>query len=71
MPLKKGKSNKVISENIEEILHKYKRTGKIGNSRPPNMKAAQKQAAAIAYSHAGRSRKGGGGRRPSKHRKHK
>lgn len=40
MPLKKGKSDKVISENIAEL----RRSG-----RPAN------QAAAIAYSKAGRS----------------
>lgn len=50
MPLKKGKSKKVISSNIEELLHEYKKEGKIGTSRPKSMKKAQKQAAAIAYS---------------------
>lgn len=42
MPLKKGSSKKVISENIRELRH---------SGRP------QKQAIAIAYSHAGKSRK--------------
>lgn len=41
MPLKKGKSDKVVSENIKELMH----TG-----RP------QKQAVAIALKKAGRSK---------------
>lgn len=57
MPLKRGKSNKVVGENIAEMTRKYKRTGKIGTSKPGSMKAAQAQAAAIAYSKAGRSKK--------------
>lgn len=57
MPLKSGKSKKVIGENIAEMTRKYKATGKIGTSKPKSMRAAQKQAAAIAYSKAGRSRK--------------
>lgn len=42
MPLKKGSSKKVISENIRREMH-------AGRS--------QKQAIAIAYAHAGKSRK--------------
>jgi ABC-type sulfate/molybdate transport systems ATPase subunit len=52
MPLKKGKSKKVISSNIEELLHNYKEDGTIGTSHPKSMKQAQKQAVAIAYSKA-------------------
>ena len=50
MPLKKGKSKKVINANIEELLHNYKEDGSIGTSHPKSMKKAQKQAVAIAYS---------------------
>jgi hypothetical protein len=32
MPLKKGKSKKVINSNIEELLHSYKEDGTIGTS---------------------------------------
>lgn len=42
MPLKKGKSNKIVSENVKELI----------NSGRPN-----KQAIAIALSEAGRSKK--------------
>lgn len=56
MPLKKGSSQKTISKNIEEIMRSYKKTGKIGSSKPKSSKAAREQAAAIAYSSAGKSR---------------
>jgi hypothetical protein len=49
MPLMKGKGRKTISSNIKELLHSYKTTGKIGNSRPASMAKAKAQAAAIAY----------------------
>jgi hypothetical protein len=42
----------VISSNIEELLHNYKKDGTIGTSHPKSMKLAQKQAVAIAYSKA-------------------
>jgi len=52
MPLKKGKSKKVISDNIKEIMHSYHKKGMIGTSTPATNKKAQKQAIAIAFSMA-------------------
>jgi hypothetical protein len=57
MPLEKGSSKKTISKNIEKEMKKYKKTGKIGTSKPANKKKATKQAAAIAYSKAGKGKK--------------
>lgn len=52
MPLKKGKSKETISKNIKSEMEKFKKTGKIGTSKPKNKKKAQKQATAIALSKA-------------------
>jgi hypothetical protein len=57
MPLKKGSSQKTISSNIGEIVRDYKQDGMIGTSKPKSKAAAVKQAAAIAYDKAGKSRK--------------
>jgi hypothetical protein len=57
MPLKKGTSSKVISKNIKKEMETYKKTGKIGTSRPKSSKAARKQAVAIALQTAGKSKK--------------
>lgn len=59
MPLKSGKSKKVISENISETMRSYKKKGKIGTSRPKTKAAAQKQAVAIALRKAGVPKKKG------------
>jgi hypothetical protein len=57
MPLKKGKSKKVISSNIGELVDTYKDKGKIGTSHPKSKKAAVKQAVAIAYAKAGKGKR--------------
>jgi hypothetical protein len=57
MPLKKGKSKKVISENIEEIMHSYHEKGTIGTSTPGSNEKAQKQAIAIAFDRAEKKKK--------------
>lgn len=56
-PLKPGRSKKVVSENIGELMHSYDEKGTIGTSAPSSRKKAQKQAIAIALEKAGKSRK--------------
>ena len=56
MPLKKGSSSKTVSKNISELIRSYKKTGKIGTSKPRSEKNAQKQAIAIALSSAGKTK---------------
>lgn len=60
MPLKRGSSRQVISENIRTLMHTYQREGRIVRSQPRDARKAVKQAAAIAYAMARRSRKQGG-----------
>jgi hypothetical protein len=57
MPLAKGKSKKVISKNVKELVDTYEKKGKIGTSKPESKEKAIKQALAISYSKAGKSRK--------------
>jgi len=61
MPLKSGKSKKVISSNIKEVVDAYKSSGRIGTSKPKSKAAAVKQAVAIAYNKAGATKKAKGG----------
>jgi len=61
MPLKKGSSKKTISSNIGEIVRDYKKDGMIGTSSPKSKAAAVKQAVAIAYNKAGKSKMAKGG----------
>ena len=49
MPLSKGKGQKTVSHNIEEMLHSFKQSGKIGNTTPKSMTHARHIAAAAAY----------------------
>lgn len=55
MPLKSGRSQSIISSNIDELMKSYKKTGTLGTSKPKSKKKALKQAAAIAYSKARKS----------------
>lgn len=50
MPLKKGKSKKTIAKNIGTLVKEYRAKGKTGEK-------ARKQAVAVAYSKAGKSRR--------------
>ncbi len=63
MPLMKGKSAKTISKNIGEMVRSFKESGKIGTSKPANVRKAVKQASAIALSKAGKSRMKRGSKR--------
>ncbi len=56
MPLKAGSSKKTIGFNISELVKSGKEKGHIGTGPPKEGKALQKQAVAIAYSKAGKSK---------------
>jgi hypothetical protein len=56
MPLKKGSSKKTISSNIGTLVGDFKESGKIGTSKPASKAKAVKQAVAIAFSKAGKTR---------------
>lgn len=62
MSLSAGSSPKTRSTNIKEMLHAFKQTGRIGNSKPGNMRQAVRQAAAAAYRKARETLAGGRGR---------
>jgi hypothetical protein len=49
MPLKSGGGKKNLVANIRELMHSFKRTGKIGTSTPASAGKANKQAVAAAY----------------------
>ena len=48
MPLRKGSSQSVVSNNIKTLVDDWKKDGSIGTSHPPTKKKAIKQAVAIA-----------------------
>lgn len=56
MPLKSGSDKATIGFNIKELIKSGKEKGHIGTGPPKSGKALQKQAVAIAYSKAGKSR---------------
>lgn len=49
MPLAKGKSDKTRNKNIKELMDRYKKTGKIGKTKPKSAKHAAAIASAISY----------------------
>ena len=48
----KQKKQRYVSNKIGTIMRDWKKTGRIGTSRPKSKKAAQRQAIAVAYSYA-------------------
>lgn len=56
MPLLRGKSRKVVSRNIREMVKSYKRKSSIGNVNPDDMEHARSIAAAAAYGKARKSK---------------
>lgn len=50
MPLEKGGGSKTRERNISELYDSYRKSGKIGTSKPESPEKARKQAVAIAYS---------------------
>lgn len=51
-PLKPGRSKATIGRNVEEMMASFKRTGKIGNTTPRNVKHARRIASAAAHTKA-------------------
>jgi hypothetical protein len=60
MPLQQGSSRQSVVANIRELMHSFKRSGKIGTSKPASNKKANKQAVAIALDQQRRSLAAGG-----------
>ena len=57
MPLRKGSSPSIVSNNIKALVDGWKQDGSIGTRHPPTQKKAIKQAVAIALTQARKSRK--------------
>jgi hypothetical protein len=49
MPLKEGRSQKAFQFNVRELMHSFKRKGKIGHVIPKSKEHARRVALAIAY----------------------
>jgi hypothetical protein len=56
MPLRKGSSRSVVSNNIKILVNEWKTDGSIGTSHPQTKKKAIKQAVAISLAKAGKTR---------------
>lgn len=56
VPLKKGRSQAIISSNIRECVLSYKDKGTIGDITPKNLKHAMSICSGIAYKSAHRSK---------------
>lgn len=48
-----------VSTDVKELLHKYKRTGRIGKVRPSSKEHARRIALAIAYQAEKKKKRGG------------
>jgi len=56
MPLRSGKSKRIVSSNIKEMISSWKRKGTIGKASPETKTKARKMAIAIALEKAGKGR---------------
>lgn len=57
MPFQKGKSKKIVSENIEEGMKSFKKKGTFGTSKPATTEKARSQIIAAALKKSGKSNK--------------
>lgn len=57
MPLREGSSERAMDDNRSLLWREYRRTGKIGNTRPKNKEHARDIIEAIVHDKAGKSRK--------------
>ncbi len=51
-----SKANEKVGRNIKKIVHNWEQDGAIGNSHPKSKKKAIKQAVAISFKKAGKSK---------------